>query len=623
MTQASSMGPPLSPRETRRSGRRSAPSVSTSNSKSPDSDPPQRPQLVSSGSGNVRNKRLKQEDVDEPVVSNSSTASNSRGKRKSKEKPPQQQPSQEEVPKTVVADLVVAQPEEEEEQGITRCLCGSTEDDPDAGEFMVQCETCKVWQHGLCMGFNSEDELHDDDYYCEQCRPDLHIETLKKYAKKARQSSTASHHTAAPNSRLSRSHSPSHALKLPSKRRNTMNSRDAAFDENLKEILESSAAEAGTAPDGKATPPNGNSSTSLPDAEDNVETAPANRKKRKRVDNDAAPVKKRTRSMSTTSDHPAVAPSTTPREETPTLPKPPASTVATTTTTTTTTSITTQKPTGGRKSRGGGRKTATTQEPVVDADGVPVPTSKRQGNGGRSKNAGGSKRPPQSTAGGAGSHDTNSRRSQANGGAGQNAGSTATDGSRPHRNTHAYLVSQQPLYTSWNLPDYLAHLEAVLPTEVPKPLEVVSGITGRGDSIERTTERGVKVKWPSKRMSVVDMNKRVRALVEWVGREQASASDRARRREVLEKALRENAMLNREADGAIAGATGDGMVVDSVPRTISPSAIQSGLEDTLLSGGEHSSLMKDMEKLMTDLITFQERFGPGVKSRDRERRHAS
>ena len=66
-----------------------------------------------------------------------------------------------------------------------------------------------------------------------------------------------------------------------------MNSRDAAFDENLKEILESSAAEVGAAPDPKITPPNGNSSTSLPDAEDNVEAAPANRKKRKRVDNDA------------------------------------------------------------------------------------------------------------------------------------------------------------------------------------------------------------------------------------------------------------------------------------------------------------------------------------------------
>lgn len=53
------------------------------------------------------------------------------------------------------------------------------EDEADAGEFMVQCETCKVWQHGLCMGYDSEDQVHDADYYCEQCRPELHGELLK------------------------------------------------------------------------------------------------------------------------------------------------------------------------------------------------------------------------------------------------------------------------------------------------------------------------------------------------------------------------------------------------------------------------------------------------------------
>jgi hypothetical protein len=44
---------------------------------------------------------------------------------------------------------------------------------------MVQCETCKVWQHGLCMGYESEDQLHDDDYYCEKCRPEQHTDLLK------------------------------------------------------------------------------------------------------------------------------------------------------------------------------------------------------------------------------------------------------------------------------------------------------------------------------------------------------------------------------------------------------------------------------------------------------------
>lgn len=174
------------------------------------------------------------------------------------------------------------------------------DDEADAGEFMVQCETCKVWQHGLCMGYESEDQVHDADYYCELCRPELHAELLKsvpiplapnlpadfpprKLAKKARQSSAVSHPAAA--SRLSRSHSPTH-LKQPSKRRNTMNSRDAAFDESLKEIIEASAAEAAAAqenPTGDHPPPN----ISKLEPEDEPEVGSNNKRKRKRIEDDA------------------------------------------------------------------------------------------------------------------------------------------------------------------------------------------------------------------------------------------------------------------------------------------------------------------------------------------------
>jgi hypothetical protein len=47
------------------------------------------------------------------------------------------------------------------------------------GEFMVQCETCEVWQHGLCVGYEDEGQVANIDYYCEQCRPDLHHNLLK------------------------------------------------------------------------------------------------------------------------------------------------------------------------------------------------------------------------------------------------------------------------------------------------------------------------------------------------------------------------------------------------------------------------------------------------------------
>jgi len=218
MAHVSSMGPPLSPRETRRSGRRSAPSGSGSASKSPDSDQPTREKAnvsrTATSSTGSRTKKPKQEDNDDVsedrkhnsvgglISSGSNAASNSnKGKRKTKDKDKDQGSNG-----VVIGDADSASmdgqaqdvPEEEEEQGVTRCVCGSAgapypldtstfahqarlmlEDDPEAGEFMVQCETCGVWQHGLCMGYLTEDQVQDTDYHCELCKPEIHVELLK------------------------------------------------------------------------------------------------------------------------------------------------------------------------------------------------------------------------------------------------------------------------------------------------------------------------------------------------------------------------------------------------------------------------------------------------------------
>lgn len=203
------------------------------------------------------------------------------------------------------------------------------------------------------------------------------------------------------------------------------------------------------------------------------------------------------------------------------------------------------------------------------------------------------------------------------------------ESARAYRNSHAYAVSQQPLFTSWNLPDYLSHLEEMLPSDTPQPLEVRAGMAvngnPRGDSPERMVERGVKVKWPSKRMSVGDMNKRVRALVEWVGREQATALDRERRRDALEKALDERGedeALNVEMSSvpnarAIAAedaaAMNHDLTVQDKPRLVN-------LVNSQIRPPGTTSTMKLMEELMEELIRFQERFGPGARTRERERR---
>ena len=149
MAQAPIMGPPLSPRETRRSGRRSLPSASASTSKSPDCDAPpkqkdssHRPPLTSNNSANGRQKRLKKEDPEDPVddrkassdPSTSTTTSGNpqtsgRAKRKLKDKE-KQLPVEivpvSEAPLDSPEDSKANVHEEEEEQGITRCVCGST-----------------------------------------------------------------------------------------------------------------------------------------------------------------------------------------------------------------------------------------------------------------------------------------------------------------------------------------------------------------------------------------------------------------------------------------------------------------------------------------------------------------
>lgn len=204
----------------------------------------------------------------------------------------------------------------------------------------------------------------------------------------------------------------------------------------------------------------------------------------------------------------------------------------------------------------------------------------------------------------------------------------------------------------------------MLPSDTPQPLEVRAGgrahaqasgsgsgtanpngastvgVMGASDpSNERMMERGVKVKWPAKRMSVLDMNKRVRALVEWVGREQASALDRGRRREALEGALKDQDSLNKVSvaesnrraenddvemlDGANhLGANPEDAEEEETLRAKAAEFVSSEASITALEMSAQT--MKMMEELMEELIGFQERFGPSApKLRERERRVAA
>lgn len=43
----------------------------------------------------------------------------------------------------------------------------------DLAGFFLQCDMCKVWQHGGCVGIKNED-TSPEEYFCELCRKDLH-----------------------------------------------------------------------------------------------------------------------------------------------------------------------------------------------------------------------------------------------------------------------------------------------------------------------------------------------------------------------------------------------------------------------------------------------------------------
>ena len=71
-------------------------------------------------------------------------------------------------------------PEPEE---IIRCICGVTSEEEDEEErTMICCDNCAAWQHNECMEI--PDKLPDgEQYFCEQCRPDLHKDLLAKTAR--------------------------------------------------------------------------------------------------------------------------------------------------------------------------------------------------------------------------------------------------------------------------------------------------------------------------------------------------------------------------------------------------------------------------------------------------------
>ncbi|EFQ92822.1 hypothetical protein PTNB73_09048 [Pyrenophora teres f. teres] len=73
------------------------------------------------------------------------------------------------------------QDDDEEEDAIIRCVCGDQRDI--RGRQMICCDSCAAWQHNKCLGLPEGDFWEGKDYYCEQCRPEEHVELLAAMAR--------------------------------------------------------------------------------------------------------------------------------------------------------------------------------------------------------------------------------------------------------------------------------------------------------------------------------------------------------------------------------------------------------------------------------------------------------
>ncbi|KAI9683281.1 MAG: hypothetical protein M1822_006146 [Bathelium mastoideum] len=160
-------------------GERSTRSNNTSNNKAASPPKSSTPQLLSSS-----------EEVDDPAHAPSDAPPTRRSKRG------QTTDAEHTHPTKIEDELDDDIEEEEDEEEVTRCVCGHQEypgppvevgknhhsaassansdvQNDEAGSLFIQCDICKVWQHGGCVGIMDE-AMSPDEYFCEECRKDFH-----------------------------------------------------------------------------------------------------------------------------------------------------------------------------------------------------------------------------------------------------------------------------------------------------------------------------------------------------------------------------------------------------------------------------------------------------------------
>ncbi|KAI9262118.1 hypothetical protein BDA99DRAFT_68106 [Phascolomyces articulosus] len=125
---------------------------------------------------------------------------------------------QKQVP--VVPQQSTSEEDSTDSGSVTRCVCGESHN---VG-LMIQCDQCEVWQHCDCVGLLVADEM-PDQYYCEECKPQNHAVVKLAHGRTKRSYSSIGR----PNTM-----SPQVEKKAP-KKRMTFNSREASM--SLEDVL--------------------------------------------------------------------------------------------------------------------------------------------------------------------------------------------------------------------------------------------------------------------------------------------------------------------------------------------------------------------------------------------------
>lgn len=70
---------------------------------------------------------------------------------------------------------------------VVACICGATNETVATNSnfsFMLDCDRCHRWSHGICVGFETKEELQavPDKWYCDSCKLHLEVEAQRKLA---------------------------------------------------------------------------------------------------------------------------------------------------------------------------------------------------------------------------------------------------------------------------------------------------------------------------------------------------------------------------------------------------------------------------------------------------------